>query len=194
MRYISMLSSFHRLFIWLCRIRDCRGFGVQSPSAYEFIRYVVSEHYPYYAYDDMKALYPKMDSIRRHLYEFYFRLSNYMQSAYWFTNAPLTPELTDYIKAGCHKTVLTNVVQNMDAKNVTLIVSGDGAGHLAEYAVSNATEQSVLVIESIYRIKEMKNIWHRVCKDDRVSIVFDLYYCGVVFFDNRPKQLYKINF
>ena len=24
-------------------------FGVQSPSAYQFIRYVLTEHYPYYA-------------------------------------------------------------------------------------------------------------------------------------------------
>ena len=37
---------------WLCRCKYCRGFGVQSPSAYSFIRYVINEHYPYYAYSE----------------------------------------------------------------------------------------------------------------------------------------------
>ena len=40
--------------VWLSRINHCRGFGVQSPSAYAFIRYVVNEHYPYYAYEDLR--------------------------------------------------------------------------------------------------------------------------------------------
>ena len=37
-----------RYLHWLRRIKYCRGFGVQSPSAYRFIRYVINEHYPYY--------------------------------------------------------------------------------------------------------------------------------------------------
>ena len=41
------------IFRWIRRIAYCRGFGVQSPSAYSFIRYVINEHYPYYAFDEL---------------------------------------------------------------------------------------------------------------------------------------------
>ena len=40
--------------VWLSRIAYCRGFGIQSPSAYRFVRYVINEHYPYYAYADLQ--------------------------------------------------------------------------------------------------------------------------------------------
>ena len=43
--YIQSISR------WLLRCRYSRGFGIQSPSAYSFERYVVNEHDPYYAYD-----------------------------------------------------------------------------------------------------------------------------------------------
>ena len=39
---------------WLRRCGCNRGFGVQSPSAYAFIRYVINEHYPYYAYQELR--------------------------------------------------------------------------------------------------------------------------------------------
>ena len=38
------------LWVWLRRIGNCRGFGIQSPADYAFVRYVVNEHWPYYQY------------------------------------------------------------------------------------------------------------------------------------------------
>ena len=49
-----------RLWIWITRLACCRGFGIQSPSAYSFVRYVVNEHYPYYAYADLAASFPQL--------------------------------------------------------------------------------------------------------------------------------------
>ena len=48
------MNPIKRYIIWLRRMSYSRGFGVQSPSAYRFIRYVISEHYPYYAYADLR--------------------------------------------------------------------------------------------------------------------------------------------
>ena len=47
------LYHLKRWSIWLRRAKYSRGFGVQSPSAYQFIRYVLTEHYPYYAYQPL---------------------------------------------------------------------------------------------------------------------------------------------
>ena len=76
MRKVSRLK---RLWIWLRRCSHSRGFGVQSPWAYSFIRYVVSEHYPYYAYDELRQRYAEADAVTRKLAEFYFRLANFRQ-------------------------------------------------------------------------------------------------------------------
>ena len=45
----------NRWLVWLSRIHHCRGFGIQSPTDYAFVRYVVNEHWPYYAYDQLTA-------------------------------------------------------------------------------------------------------------------------------------------
>ena len=55
--YVVMLEL-RRIIVWLCRIRRCRGFGIQSPWAYRIVRYVINEHYPYYAYGPLSEEYP----------------------------------------------------------------------------------------------------------------------------------------
>ena len=53
-------------------------------------------------------------------------------------------------------------------------------------------EQSVLVVEGIYRDKKR---WSALINDMRIGTTFDLYYCGIVLFDKRPyKHHYTINF
>ena len=72
-----------RLWIWITRLTCCRGFGIQSPSAYSFVRYVVNEHYPYYAYADLADSFPQLGKRERKLGEFYFRLANFAQANQW---------------------------------------------------------------------------------------------------------------
>ena len=51
---------------WFRRCGYSRGFGVQSPSAYSFIRYVINEHYPYYAYQELQEQLPQLNNY--HIY------------------------------------------------------------------------------------------------------------------------------
>ena len=43
------MTRLKQWLVWLSRIHRCRGFGIQSPTDYAFVRYVVNEHWPYYA-------------------------------------------------------------------------------------------------------------------------------------------------
>ena len=70
-----------RAWVWLRRIGYCRGFGIQSPWAYSLVRYVINEHFPYYAYAGLYARFPEADIVRRKLGQFYLRLANYVQPA-----------------------------------------------------------------------------------------------------------------
>ena len=42
---------------YLSRIGKSRGFGIQSPWAYSFVKDVISEKLPYYAYSDIENQY-----------------------------------------------------------------------------------------------------------------------------------------
>ena len=61
-----------------------------------------------------------------------------------------------------------------------------------EVLLSKCDNQSVIVVEGLWRNWER---WHEIEADERTAITFDLYYCGIVFFDKtRYKHNYKINF
>ena len=60
---------------------------------------------------------------------------------------------------------------------------------------SIAYNDSLLIIENIKRDKITRKFWKQVVEDNRTFVTYDLYYCGVVFFDsNKCKCNYKVNF
>ena len=83
------------LIVWLKRIRHCRGFGIQSPSDYWLVRYVINEHWPYYQYE---MLGQDDGWLRRKLGRLYFRLANWLQP-----DMIVSDDYQDYLSAGCHK-------------------------------------------------------------------------------------------
>ena len=101
-----------RALVWLRRVNHCRGFGVQSPWAYRFIRYVVNEHNPYYAYERMNDQLPDLDEQTRKMCRLYFRLANFMQAQRIFSYCSPTTAYAAYIKEGCYKTAgqLSNTI------------------------------------------------------------------------------------
>ena len=167
------MNAIKRLWIWLQRARYSRGFGVQSPWAYRFIRYVVNEHYPYYSYEDLKQVYG-------HLSKQTLKLCR-----------------ADYMKAGCHRMEIVPLHQPSDISKVELLrLSLDGDYRAVfEKAVQVADAQSLVVVEQIKRNRETKEFWKSIVRDPRCITTFDLYYCGIIFFDKkRYKENYKVNF
>ena len=98
-----------RYLHWLRRIKYCRGFGVQSPSAYRFIRYVINEHYPYYAYDELRKELPRLDSLTRKRMELYFRIANYRQASLWLDYSRRDDTIAIYVGRGCNATRVRNI-------------------------------------------------------------------------------------
>ena len=71
------MIALKRWLVWLSRIHLCQGFGIQSPTDFDFERTVVNEHSPYYAYNELTA----DDWLQRHLGQLYLRLANRYQPA-----------------------------------------------------------------------------------------------------------------
>ncbi len=167
-----------RWIVWLNRIGHCRGFGIQSPTDYAFVRYVVNEHWPYYAYSE----FTEADSLKRKLRMLYFRLANWRQPKVMISDAYQL-----YFQAGCKKTSFVSTINKVELARVTIEKSDE-----FEQLVQRADSASVLVVEGISRDWPR---WQLIEQDERVGTTFDLYYCGIIFFDTtRYKHHYKINF
>ena len=61
-----------------------------------------------------------------------------------------------------------------------------------EQLCAHSNQQSVVIVEGIWRNWQA---WHTIEHDTRTGTTFDLYYCGIIFFDTqRYKHNYRINF
>ena len=172
------MNQLTHCLVWLSRVHKCRGFGIQSPTDYSFVRYVINEHWPYYAYEQLND----GDWLYRKLGRLYFRLANWRQPS-----VMLLDEYQPYLQAGCHSTAFSTLIDKVELGRVAI---ADRKGW--EEMVSKCDERSIVVVEHIWQNWAR---WHEIEADSRTSVTFDLYYCGIVFFDKtRFKQNYKINF
>lgn len=57
-----------------------------------------------------------------------------------------------------------------------------------------AHEDSIFVFDDIHWSEEMEEAWDEICKDERVRLSIDLFYCGIIFFKKefRVKEHYNI--
>lgn len=188
-----MKWRFGAFAVWLSRIAYCRGFGVQSPSDYRFVRYVVNEHWPYYAYGDLERELPDVDSRTRKLCRLYFRIANYSQPRLVVDFHPRSEAYSAYIHRGCNKAVIESELPT-DGDVGLLRIDADDEGY-AVFRKADLAKHSIMVVEGIKRNRQARRIWRQVRDDERVGVTFDLYNVGVAFFDKRRyKQNYIVNF
>lgn len=189
-----------RYLHWLRRIKYCRGFGVQSPSAYRFIRYVINEHYPYYAYDELRKELPRLDSLTRKRMELYFRVANFRQASLWLDFCERNDVIATYVGRGCHATQVRRItdLQQITADDrieVLRICPSAGCEALLEAALQKTDDHTLFIIEDIGYNDTAKRMWQKLLESDITSVSYDLYYLGIAFFDRkRYKNNYIVNF
>lgn len=204
---INMIYFIKRSVVWLRRAQYSRGFGVQSPWAYKFIRYVVNEHYPYYKYAQLKQQVYGINKRVRKLCRLYFRIANFQQPHSFIDYLPFSSCYKIYTLAGAKKTLYQLISQDTTPESYTRILAevGDNSivrvslrGNYREFidkAIDLLPSTSVLILEHIKCNKETEAYWKSLVADDRTGITFDLYYCGLIFLDKTMiKQDYIVNF
>lgn len=197
------MNPLKRYVVWLSRMSHSRGFGVQSPSAYRFIRYVLCEHYPYYAYGELRRTHPSLPWLTRKRMELYFRLANFRQADTWIDNGDDTTLLNEYVAKGCRKTRVANGCSKADIANgcanstvqIARVCMTDGCEEYLGQLLANTDQNSVIVIEDIASNPVARRMWQQLVRNKAVSVSYDLYYLGVAFFDTeRFKTNYIVNF
>ena len=172
------MNIIHRSWVWLGRIHRCMGFGIQSPKDYDFVRGVVNERWPYYAYETIRT----KGWWQRKMGRLFLRLANWRR--------PVMMEHDDYEawwKAGCRDIcwVERGTLEHVELARCDIADDWDSIA-------SKCDSRSVVVVEHLWRDWQQ---WHRIEQDERVGTTFDLYYCGIVLFDKeRFPHHYKVNF
>ena len=196
----SLRYRFKRSMVFMRRFTHSRGFGIQSPSAYRFDREVINAHHPYEAYADLKHAFPNEDRLTMKLARLYFRIVNATQARRWALCTHRNDVYSAYVQAGCHTTIFVDGDEESElgkvvASDVLVTTMEDDRWQMCESFVSSAHERSMLIVEGIYASKKAKMRWKELISDARTGVAFDLYDCGIVFFDyTKSKQLYIINF
>lgn len=178
----ALVNKMTRFFVWLRRIHHCRGFGIQSPTDYSFVRDVVNEQSPYYAYGEVGT----GDTWQRSkIGRLCLRLANYMQPD---VIADLTGYV-DYLRAGCRHAIIADSIDT-PLKGASLVIAR--ANIVSPTLLANCGAQTMLVVEDIGTHGQQ---WQQVLQWPAVTVSFDLYYCGIATFNpGRAKQNYIVNF
>ena len=195
---------------WLRRCGCSRGFGVQSPSAYAFIRYVINEHYPYYAYRELQERLTWLDKRGHQIGRLLLRLANFWQSEICIVNEP---RFDVYLHAGCRKAKLVEMEhpilkddqllkdyqfqKEARGKKRMMVINLEKMGmeEVRTQVLPLCDDQTMLVLlGNLYREKQGEE-WHQLQESEHSGITYDLYYVGIIFFDKKKfKQHYRINF
>lgn len=192
----QVMQYLRRLVYHVARWPRSHGFGVQSPFAYRFVTDVVREAYPYYAYGELAEKYHS-DRFSLRLLQFLMRLSNFRQGRYWVSNNLKSVEL-DYLRAGCQKAELLSSHARPDGVILDLVglEADEDYDHsfYRKYA-SLLGPDGVMVIEGIHGSSHCVRFWRQVTADPKAVVTFDIYDCGVVFFNPAlSKMNYNVTF
>lgn len=201
---IGRLKSFP---VWFARCRHCRGFGVQSPWAYAFIRYVIGEKWPYYAYESLDVLSKDLSCSDKKLYRLFFRISNYVRSGIVLDFSSGDELLSDYVTSGCGNSRVVRVMTGMHVDEYSRFLDNVGKtdfviisleGNWRDFFIEarkRAGDKTLFVVRGINDNGAARRCWRDIVDDVGNIVTFDLYHCGIVFFDKkRYKQNYIVNF
>ena len=176
------MNILRRYWVWIGRMHRSKGFGIQSPKDYGFVTEVINEHYPYYAYSKIKT----KDWKTKKLGQLYLRLANWRQPEWMELD-----EYQEWWEAGKNNITSNASPFRKGGSRTIELARMDVAGDWEKMA-TRCDSKSVVVVEDIYRDWQR---WHSIEQDSRVGTTFDLYYCGIVWFDKeRFGHHYKVNF
>ena len=174
---------------WCRGLGHGRGFGIQSPFAYDLVRNVINQRSPYYQYDDLAKEILSLNGRNLKTCRLLFRLSNYLRPSKVYVAEGLSDYIYRYVFAGCHAASLTKDVTDCDVCVVK------AAQDVVDVRFRELKQSAVLVLLDIYADADSLAVWQNIIARDECRVSFDLYSLGIVFLQRKyQKNDYVINF
>lgn len=170
-----MFEALRRFGYSFVRWGQSHGFGVQSPTAYKFIKDIVRGKNLYYDCQNLSEKHCGEDLHHLAFHSFLLRFSNFMQDRPWAINS-LDDIDKDCISSGSSKASVS-VMPLLQSDNF-----------LRQLDIFSA-----VVIKDIHFDVASWELWTTIVKSKPDSASFDLYDCGVIFLDHSmQKGSYKV--
>ena len=167
-----------------------RGFGVQSPSAYRFLRDVISPRGRYAVAEGLPEGGSTGGKERLKLLNFYARVAGFTQAKRWFVSERLASDgLKAYVCAGHQAAVVSSVLDDSGVYVVDITEE-----YVVEAVLNQASASDLLIVEGIHRSATAREKWQQIMADRRTGVCFDMYEAGVAGFDLKKfKTSYQVN-
>lgn len=200
-----MFDRLRQGYVWLRRCTHSKGFGIQSPWAYNFVCKVINNHYRFSDYDRLEKEVAGVSRLNRKLFRLYYRLADHLQPSFILDFSSSSVPCRQYLKAACASVVIENIPSNLSnyKSDMKMMLEPDivRIGDVTDYTcfidtvMNHVKPSTIIIIEGIRRNRLAYHQWQRWMNDERTGVSFDLYYCGLLFFDKKLyKQHYIINF
>lgn len=197
---MKLFSSNKTLLRW----RTSKGFGVQSPSAYHFIKFVVGESWPYYCYQDIEAKYSSLPHHQQNLLKLLFRLSNFWQADYAFMDDK-DGLVAEMIALGCGKTAIryddgfdfkvgSRYIYKIRCRKGCLAALIAFVEDQCKDDAHECLSRVMLIVDGINVDDDAKREWVEIQLSEWTVRTFDVVDFGIVFFEGkRLKEHYFID-
>lgn len=175
---------------WLQRLRHGRGFGVHSPWAYRFIREVLRERLPYYAYPEVDSLAKGWPGGREHA-RMLMRIAAFMQPCVAAVgDAALSAAAGRIVTLGC----AAAQVQAEITAGADFIVLLPGAAFDADAVLTAAAAEGTVVIPD-RRPAELKAVLERLRTELPTGHTFVNGSGAAIYAGNEaPAQTFQVRF
>lgn len=185
----SMSYRLRRQLAWLCRWPRALGFGIQSPWTYHFVTRVVNDRTDYKAYRVLQEAMSADSSVSLRLARLLFRFARAESLTHWFIRTPHAALYGRYIQAGYPPSKLL-FGELRDAKDASLIPDVYLV-HLEEdwrtcflRFIAQPRNGTFFIVEGISLNRRYPRIWKEMVTSCRQFITFDLFDCGIIFYDS----------
>lgn len=182
------MNLVNTIISWLSRLGRCRGFGIQSPWAFNLVCDALNTRRWDSLFADIEARLPqKTKWHERKLCRLAVKLARHYGCTQMEAGDGVPACLVEYMRlAG---------ITIADEPTSRMAVVGYADQDTTEKFVQNADSQSVMLVYGIHTDKKAYDKWKKLQADERTGITFDVFYAGIVFFDHHIyKQHYIIEF
>ncbi len=196
----------HHTYVWVKRFRHRRGWSVQSPFAFRFIKEVLFANPKHPAYATLAHIRRAHGINSWARYDrLLLRLAAFAQPKTAVIFGQNAAVVSQYVKAG-HSSAevfdetedighMLTQMAHLSHIDYAYIDADQHAAAFAEAAIRKAHAGSVIIIRHINRTPYMKQLWQCLEEDPRTVVTFDLYYLGIVLFrQGLSKEAHKVCF
>ncbi|MBR1712302.1 MAG: hypothetical protein IJ722_02710 [Alloprevotella sp.] len=189
---MDLPPSLEKHLLWLARLSRRKGFGLQSPFAYNLVTRVVHERGEYYAYGELGrqragATLPERDD------RLLLRLANDFRPRHCLLLGGVAAVTRAYLQAGCSACRFSETpgTDGLQPEMLLALPGGTTSETLAD-ALASLAPRALIVLPGIRDSVHGRTLWRQVLAHPACRTSFDFCIHGIAYTDSRLTQAHYV--